>query len=231
MKLIPLFEMKGNPLTDSEIKEVEKAINSSRKFKNHEELWSPWDTGESRYVYQGEDGKKTNVPKSEIVEFSKNLAKNLPAGITFTLNAAEAEFTFSGSKSAEKPKPKEVPKADNDEYGITSADIKKVEGLSFHDFSGMLDGKKHNYSLEEIKKELGGLYDEDDMPSDDKLEAIRKVINAGVVKWKDEVRHDGEYTGLYQAKNKTWPWQLDTSIDHQPYSILMKVPIEFDTSY
>lgn len=225
MKLIPLFETSNQPklsvilpkgfnpkpLTDTELKQLEKIIGDLIGNKDYS-MWTEYGVGMFSMNYPEE--------KAAI----KTLPKLLPKGITYEIIGGST-FVFSGSGEFEEKKKPEI--GEND-YGITKKDINNIENLNFHDLSELFDGKKHNLTLEELKNKMV----ENDVTINNKqLASLLKIINAGLVKWKDDANHEGNYTGLYQTKNKSWPWRIDTSIDHQPYSILMKVPIDFDTSY
>lgn len=112
---------------------------------------------------------------------------------------------------------------------VTEQDIKNASFFNIHEISHYCGGKKQKVSKQELVNWLHEIYD--DVPYQDlQIESLIKILNSGAIKIVD-ADHDGNYTGLYSTGGKNWPYQIDSSIDHMPYSIKMKHPIDFDTSY
>lgn len=217
MKLIPLFEM-NKPLTDEEVRQVNSAL--SKALGKEVSMWRM--DGDFSYSYYSRS--KLEERKREFREFLKKLV--MPPGVTYKKVSGLNRIKFSGTGIIEKPKPPVEPKIGNNEWGITNKDLKNMKSVNFHEISGELDGKKHNFTSEEVKNKL----DDPGEISDEVLGSLTKIINSGVVKWR-HTRSESRYTGLYKSKDEKWPWRIDSTIDGDSFSIIMKVPINFDTSY
>jgi hypothetical protein len=117
--------------------------------------------------------------------------------------------------------------------------VKSLDGMSAFDYTEFMStldtkGLTKEKWVEQIKEESYVLYDrEEGEPakySDEQLGHVYDMIKENAVAWIHDVGY-GEYTGVYPTGQKKYPFALDSSIDHQPYRIKSKYPIDWDTSY
>ena len=104
--------------------------------------------------------------------------------------------------------------------------VQALEGFNIHTFNEIASEVEGGTSVEDAAANWG----EDVTP--EQVEAIKWAVKNKVVKMKEGgqgTEHD--VRDVMNSGNKKYPHMIEAQIDHAPYQIHMKHPIEFDTSY
>jgi hypothetical protein len=109
---------------------------------------------------------------------------------------------------------------------LSQGEIDIASGLNIHDVSGFFIDPP--VSIDALKE---ALIEQASELSEEQINVLWKLIAGQLVMVELDANHDGDYSGVVGTGKKRWPYMIESAIDHDPYTVYMKYPIDFDTSY
>ncbi len=125
-------------------------------------------------------------------------------------------------KSEEKSKKKED--------SLSEEDLDLVGACNIHTYGELFSDEYK--TREDFDKACDSIEEDFEEEINPKLrDLLYKLNQEKAVEIDMDPKHEGDYTGVIKKRNKEYPYAIETSIDHEPYTIKMKYPIDFDTEY